>query len=112
MSKLQKMSSATKNIVAGLNKAEKLNGDNYDIWHRKVQYTFIEQKTFETIINTIVEHVAGTTTQHRNDLEAYQAWKRKNSIARITLLSSMVDDLICGFKEYETTQAMWISLKD
>ena len=31
----------------------------------------------------------GTTTQHRRDQEAYEAWKKKNFIARITLLSSM-----------------------
>ena len=33
-----KMASASKNIVAELNKGEKLNGDNYDISHRKIQY--------------------------------------------------------------------------
>ncbi|KAK0596763.1 hypothetical protein LWI29_018739 [Acer saccharum] len=45
-------------------------------------------------------------------MEAYQAWKKKNSIAPITLLSSMADDMMCGFEEYETAQAMWIALKD
>ncbi|OMO59098.1 Zinc finger, CCHC-type [Corchorus olitorius] len=29
---------AAKNIIADLNTGEKLNGDNYNIWHRKVQY--------------------------------------------------------------------------
>ena len=32
------MISAFKNIAAKLNKGEKLNGDNYDIWHHKIQY--------------------------------------------------------------------------
>lgn len=27
---------AFKNIVAELNKIEKLSGDNYDFWHRKI----------------------------------------------------------------------------
>ncbi|OMP00245.1 Zinc finger, CCHC-type [Corchorus olitorius] len=35
---------AAKNIIADLNKSEKLNGDNYNIWHRKVQYILEEQE--------------------------------------------------------------------
>jgi S-methylmethionine-dependent homocysteine/selenocysteine methylase len=27
---------ASKSIIAYLNKGEKLDGDNYDIWHRKI----------------------------------------------------------------------------
>ena len=61
LSKLQKMSSTTKNIVAELNKGVKLNGENYDIWHRKVQYILTEQEAFEPITNTMVELAAGTT---------------------------------------------------
>ena len=40
---------ATKNIIAELNKGEKLNGDNYEIWHRKVQYILEEQEALETL---------------------------------------------------------------
>ena len=39
-------------------------------------------------------------------------WKRKNTIARITLLSSMDDALICEFEQYDTAHAMWMALKD
>ena len=28
------------------------------------------------------------------------------------MLSSMQDDFICKFKKYETTQEMWLTLKD
>ena len=28
------------------------------------------------------------------------------------LLSSMADDMMCGFEEYKTAQAMWVTLKD
>ena len=31
------LSMAYKNIIAYLNKGEKLNGDNYNIWHLKIQ---------------------------------------------------------------------------
>lgn len=39
------MASASKNIVAKLNKGEKLNGDNYDMWYRKVQHILEGQET-------------------------------------------------------------------
>jgi hypothetical protein len=32
------MASASRNIVAELNKGEKLNGENYEIWAMKIQY--------------------------------------------------------------------------
>ena len=46
---------SSKNIVVELNKGENLNGDNYDIWHRKFQYILEEQETFETLQNTIIK---------------------------------------------------------
>ena len=103
---------ASKSIVADLNKGEKLNGDNFDIWHRKVQYILEEQEVLETLNNVMNEPENGATAQHRRDQEAYVAWKKKNSIARITLLSSMQDDLMCEFEEYTTAQEMWIALKE
>jgi len=33
---------ASKNIIVDLNKGEKLDDDNYDIWHRKVEYLLDE----------------------------------------------------------------------
>ena len=50
--------------------------------------------------------------QHIRDLEAYQAWKKKNSNARKILLSSMQDDLMYEYEKYETAQEMWLALKD
>ena len=41
------MSSDSKSIVAKLNKGEKLNGGNYDIWHCKIQYVLEEQEALE-----------------------------------------------------------------
>ena len=40
---------ASKNIIADLNKGEKLNGDNYNIWHLKIQFVLEEQEVLETI---------------------------------------------------------------
>ena len=33
---------ATKNVVTDLTKREKLDGTNYDMWHRKIQYLLNE----------------------------------------------------------------------
>ena len=52
----------------------------------------------------------GNTTQHRRDREAYETWKKKNSTARIILLSSMDDDIMREFKKYEITKGMWFTL--
>ncbi|KAF7823912.1 UBN2_3 domain-containing protein [Senna tora] len=46
---------AAKSIVADLNKGDKLNGDNYDIWHKKVQFLLEEQEVIEAIRNVMVE---------------------------------------------------------
>lgn len=106
------MSSACKNIIAELNRGEKLDGDNYDIWYRKIQYVLEEQEVKETLFHLMEEPEQGTTTQHERDKEAYTAWKRKNNIARITMLSSMNDDLMCEFEEYDTAKGMWEALKE
>ena len=47
------------------------------------------------------EPEVGTTAQHRRDSEAYAVWKRKNSRARIILLSAMSVDIAKEFKVYE-----------
>ena len=67
------MASATKNIIAELNKGEKLNGDNYEIWSMKIQYVLEEQEVLETLKMSMDEPEQGTTAQHRQDREAYEA---------------------------------------
>ena len=79
----------TKNIIAELNKGEKLNGDNYEIWHYKVQYILEEQEALETLNHIRQELEQGNSAQHRREQETYVAWKKKNSLAHITLLSCM-----------------------
>ncbi|KAI9194586.1 hypothetical protein LWI28_007387 [Acer negundo] len=49
------MASTSKSIVSELNKEEKLNGNNYKMWHRKVQLILEEQEALETLTNTMVE---------------------------------------------------------
>jgi hypothetical protein len=40
---------ASKGIVVDMNEREKLYGENFDIWHRKIQYVLNEQEVFKTL---------------------------------------------------------------
>jgi hypothetical protein len=62
---------ASKGIVADLNKGEKLHGDNYDIWHRKIQYVLNEQEVLETLTHSLSAPEQGDTKQHTRDLAAF-----------------------------------------
>ena len=86
---------ATKSIIANLNKCEKLDGDNYDIQHRKIQYLLNEQEFLETTEHVMVQPKEGIITQHHHDLEAYNNWCNKYRCARFTI--SMHNDLISVF---------------
>ncbi|KAH0747420.1 hypothetical protein KY285_009077 [Solanum tuberosum] len=91
----------SKSIIVDLNKGEKRNGDNYDIWSRKIWYVLEEQNALEE----------GNTAQHRRDLEANKAWKKANSIARGIIVSSVVDDLIHECEQFPTAHATWAYLR-
>ena len=54
----------------------------------------------------MVESEHDSTAQYKKDSEAYVTWKRKKTIARITLLSSMDDAVMCEFEQYDITHAM------
>ena len=71
-----------------------------------------EQEATKPLNHVMVEPEHGSTAQHRRESEAYVTWKRKNTIARITLLSSMDDAVMCEFEQYDTAHAMWMALKD
>ena len=49
------MATATKNIVVELNKGEKLNGDNYEIWSMKIQCVLEENKALEVLKMSMLE---------------------------------------------------------
>uniref|UniRef100_A0A2N9HS45 Integrase catalytic domain-containing protein n=1 Tax=Fagus sylvatica TaxID=28930 RepID=A0A2N9HS45_FAGSY len=102
---------ASKTVVVDLNRGEKLDGKNYDIWHRKIQYLLDELEVLETLTNSMEEPEQGNNAQNRRDLEAYQSWRKKDRCARFTMLSSMHNDLIGEFESYGTAQDMWIALK-
>ena len=61
----------SKTVVANLNRGEKLDGKNYDIWHRKIQYLLDELEVSETLTNSMEEPKQENSAQNRRDLEAY-----------------------------------------
>ena len=60
----------------------------------KIQYVLEEQNALEVLNFIMNEPEEGNMAQHRRDYETYETWKRKNSLARIILLSSMDDDVM------------------
>lgn len=52
------------------------------------------------------------TPQHVKHLKAYQAWKKKNSLARIMLLSNIYDDIMREFRQYSDAKDMCSALKE
>ena len=105
------MTTATKSVVAELNKDLKLNGDNYEVWSMKIQYVLEEQEVLDMLNIVITEIEDGSTIQHRQDKEAYQIWKKKNS-TRIILLSAMDDDIAKQFKRHENAIELWNALRE
>ena len=64
---------ASKNIITDLNKGEKLDGDNYNIWQTKIQYVLEEQEALE-VIHHIMTHLGDRNLiQNRRNQEAYRA---------------------------------------
>ena len=106
------MTTATKSVVAELNKDLKLNGDNYEVWSMKIQYVLKEQEVLDMLNIVMTEPEDGSTIQYRRDREAYQIWKKKNSSARIILLSVMDDDIAKQFKRYENVMKLWNALRE
>ena len=101
---------ASKGIIARLNKGEKLDGENYNIWHHKIQYVLNEQEVLETLTHSLSKPDKGSTDQHQRDLAAYESWRKMDLCARFTMLSSMYNDLIGEFEQYTIAQDMWKAL--
>ena len=89
---------ASKGIVADLNKEEKLDGENYNIWHYKIQYMLNEQEVLKTLTHSLSKPDEGSIEQHQRDLAAYESWRKKDLCACFTILSSMHNDLIGEFE--------------
>ena len=64
--------SASKAIVAKLNKDLKLNGENYEVWAMKIEYVLEEQDALGSIFETMEVPPLGNEPQDVRALEVYQ----------------------------------------
>ena len=78
------------------------------MWRRKISYVLEEQDVMEVLTNVIPQPDANAP---RMEQDAYVIQKRKDTIARVTMLTAMTDDVICQFKGHTTASAMWAALK-
>ena len=65
----------------------------------------------ETITRPMAEPEHGTSAQHRRDMKAYQAYKRKDKVARILMLSTIRNDLMLLFESNRTAMVVWDAVK-
>ena len=53
----------------------------------------------------------GSGPQYWRDVEAYAEWAQKDHFVRFVMLSSMHNDLINAFEDYQAAREMWNALK-
>ncbi|KAL0316519.1 UNVERIFIED_CONTAM: Retrovirus-related Pol polyprotein from transposon TNT 1-94 [Sesamum radiatum] len=91
----------------------KLDGQNYVMWHRQIQYFLHHKKILDHLTTSTAEPIGpenGQTAQYRRELDAYNKWLEQDMSARFIMLSCMHDNLI---REYEnpTAKELWEVLK-
>ncbi|KAK2987230.1 hypothetical protein RJ640_022262 [Escallonia rubra] len=67
---------ASTTIIADLAKVEKLDGNNYDIWHCKIQYLLNEHVVLETITHSMTMPEKVDTAQHKRKMQAIRIGRR------------------------------------
>jgi hypothetical protein len=72
-----------------------------------IQYILEEQEVLRVLDHIIIELEKDTTPKYISDSAAFELWKKKNFIARITLLSGMKNNVAREFREYEVAKKMW-----
>jgi len=102
---------ASKSIIADLNHGDKLSENNYDVWHRKIEYLLEEQEMLETITQPMAEPEQGNTAQYRLDMESYQTYKHKDRVDQILMLSNMRNDIMLRFERHHLAQSVWGAVK-
>lgn len=101
---------ASKQIIAGLNNGNKFDGDNYDVWHRKVLMVLGEQEVEETLLSKETKPT-GNDENNPEKVAAYENRRKKNRIARITLLSSMNNEFLFEYGQYTIAHEILEALK-
>ncbi|KAJ4730414.1 Gag/pol protein [Rhynchospora pubera] len=97
--------SVSKSIIDDLNQGEKLSLHNWDMWHRKVRYLLDNEGVLEGIEKHMTEPKSGEVRTE------YDAWKMKDKVARVLLLSSMPNPLILRFEKFKHAKQLWDAVK-
>ena len=78
-----------------------MNGNNYEVWHRNVQYILVEQEAIETIMPC--KNLNKETLFNIEEIKRLIWFGRKiGFLAHITLLNCMQDDPLIEYKVYQT----------
>ena len=107
-------------ILAELSTSQKLDGSNYDMWKRKIQYLLEGLDLLDHL--TVAKFppsekdkdgkpIDTSSVQYQESLRAYEDWAKKDRRACFTMLCCMHDDLIGEFEDYPTAKDMWDQLK-
>ena len=94
---------ASRLISTELAKLEKLNGTNYDMWHRKIKYGMIHDG-IEYVIYEIAPELNDSPTD--GEIKKMEQWISNDKKTRSLILMFMEDNLINFFETYETAQEM------
>ncbi|XP_028770182.1 uncharacterized protein LOC114727661 [Neltuma alba] len=97
-----------KSTIIDLVRGDRLNGDNYSMWHHKISYT-LEEYEVADVLTTFLSKPE--TNASRRDQDGYTTWKRRDTITIITMLSAMTDDVLVQSETHPSASAMWAVLK-
>ena len=100
---------ASKLITTELAKMEKLNGVNYEMWHRKIKYALIYDN-LEYVIESNVPELDSNAPEV--EVKKQEKWKIDDKKARNLMFMFMEDNLIIFFETNDTTQSLWNALKE
>ena len=64
----------TQTLLLIWQKEKKMDDNNYDIWHRKIQYPLNGQEVLKMLTNAMIQHEVQNLAQHQCDMEAYNSW--------------------------------------
>lgn len=76
------------NTILDLAYIEKINVDSYDIWHQKVQFALEEVEILKAL-NYKMTRLDLINHQARRDIDAYNFWRRMNTVAQVIMLFSV-----------------------
>lgn len=69
---------------------ERLDGKNYDMWHKKVWYLLNMHKLLDHLTNNMCPFKARNLAQHHRNQKAYDLWLKMDKSEHFTLLTCMM----------------------